>query len=178
MTNRGELMAMQLSDQGAASLQASGAQINETFSQEGLRALWEQAAVVLPQYAVKPGDNWQGRSQINSPAGTLLMTTKYTYRGTEQLEGRVLERIDLEITVGFGDGPNALGLDVNVADQKNCGSMYFDAVLGQFVRSEIVQQMTMETQLGEHVHRQQLNTQLRMKLSEATQMADRTAVKR
>ena len=89
------------------------------------------------------------------------MNTKYTYRGTEVQEGRALERIDLEITMGFGDGPNAVGLDVKVSDQKNHGTMYFDAALGQFVRSEVVQRMTMETQLGEQVHRQQLNTRLR-----------------
>ena len=47
------------------------APINDTFSHEGLKSLLEQAAMVLPQHPVKPGDTWQGSSQINSPAGTL-----------------------------------------------------------------------------------------------------------
>lgn len=175
MTDRGELIGIQLTKQGAEALEASsaGASLKGVFSQEGLKSLFSQAVVTLPSHPVKPGDTWHGASEINSPAGTLVMQTEYTYRGTETHDGRLLERIDLAITLEFGDGPNAMRLDVTVDDQRSAGTMYFDAALGRFVHSKIVQKMTIETRLGEQVHRQQLDSRLKMTISDAEQVASR-----
>lgn len=172
ITDRGEVVDMQLTEEGAKDLQAAtGAPVQEAFSHEGLKTLLSQAALVLPKHPVKPGDSWEGTSEMDSPIGTLAVKTTYTYRGTEKLDGRPLERIDLVIAVKFAGGPNATGLEVKVAQQNNTGTMYFDAAFGRFVSSDVVQSMTMETQLGERVHRQQLNTRLRMTVSETAELA-------
>ncbi len=175
MTNRGEITDVDLSEESQRSLQKSpaGEQLQKLFSHDGLQALLGQAATVLPHHPVKPGDHWTGTSDLNSPAGKLVMDATYTYVGTEEHDGRPLERIDVQIVVDFGNGADALGLDVEVSQQKNQGTIYFDEQLGQFVSSDIVQQMTMETKLGEQCHRQQLNTRLRMDVSETPAVATR-----
>ncbi len=173
MTNRGEVVDVDLTEESARAMQesAAGEQLQQLFSQDGLQALLGQAATVLPHHPIKPGDHWTGTSDLNSPAGKLVMETTYTYVGTETQDGRPLERIDVEIDVDFGNGPNALGLDVEVSEQNNKGTIYFDEQLGQFASSDIVQEMTMETKLGEQTHRQQLNTRLRMKVTPCQSIA-------
>lgn len=177
MTNRGEITDVDMSEESQKSLRSSaaGEQLQKLFSNDGLQALLGQAATVLPHHPVKPGDRWKGTSEFNSPAGKLVMDTTYTYVGTENHDGRPLERIDVRIVVDFGDGADALGLNVEVSKQNNHGTIFFDEQLGQFVSSDIVQQMTMETKLGEQVHRQQLNTRLQMDVTEPPIVAARPA---
>ncbi len=167
MSNRGEIVDVTLSPAAKASLAQApaGAQLTEVFSKEGLKSLLHQAATVLPEAPVQPGDTWQGQSQTKSPVGLLVMNMTYTYRGTQIVDGKPLERIDVAVGVEFGQGPNALGLNVAVKEQQNAGTLYFDAAAGRFTHTELSQNMTLETKIGEKVHRQQLNTQLRMQFA-------------
>ena len=167
MNDRGEIIDVRLSDRGVAQLATAPAatQLQEIFSKQGMKSLLHQAATVLPEGPVKPGDRWKGVSETKSPVGKLVMDMTYTYRGTEIRDGRPLERIDVEVKVGFGEGPNALGLDVDVKEQQNSGSMYFDVAAGRFTDSVLRQSMTLETAVGEKTHRQKLDTQLRMRFA-------------
>ncbi len=164
MNDRGEILAVQLSDNARSRL-ASAPQLQEVFSKEGMKSLMNQAATVLPAQPIRPGQSWRGKTESNSPVGTLMMDMTYVYRGTVQRGNQQLEKIDVDIHVGFGDKPAANGLIVSVAQQSNQGSMYFDSVHGRFVDSELRQNMTLVTSLGDKKHEQKLNTLLRMRFS-------------
>jgi len=167
MSARGEILDVTLTQEARASLAKApaGSQLTQIFSKEGLKSLLHQAATVLPEGPVSPGDTWTGQTQTKSPVGTLVMDMTYTYRGTEMVKNRPLERIDVDVVVKFGREPNAMGLEVEVKAQQNAGTMFFDATSGRFVQTELNQNMTLETAIGEKVHRQRLNTVLRMQFA-------------
>jgi hypothetical protein len=175
MSDRGEILDVQLSESAAAALakEPSGAQLQQIFSHDGLKALLNQTATVLPAEPVTPGDTWTGSSQNKSAVGTMVMEMTYTYCGSELHNGRLLERIDVQMDVSFGAGPNALGLNVDVKEQNNHGSLYFDADAGHFVNTTLQQSMTLETAIGDRVHRQQLSTVMEMTFTPVSRTAKR-----
>jgi hypothetical protein len=164
MNDRGEIIDVRLSEEASQALDEvpSGAELKEMFSKEGLKSLVNQAAAVLPQQPVRPGDTWQGKSQVASPAGELTMDIKYTYLGTEVRQARPQEKIGVNLALSFPEGTNPLGLSVNIKDQNSSGVLYFDATEGRFVETQLRQQMTMETALGDHTHQQKLDMRLNM----------------
>ena len=169
MSPRGEIIDVRLSETANAKLAGApeGAEVRQVFSEDGVKSLLHQAATVLPERAVKPGDQWTGVTRTQSPVGTLVMNNVYTYRGTVKKNDRALERIDVEVNVSFSKGNNALGVNVEIEQQDNRGVMYFDAEQGRFVETMISQKMTLVTAIGDESHRQQLNTKLRMQFAAA-----------
>jgi hypothetical protein len=169
MSSRGEIIDVRLSDTANAKLAGApaGAEVRQVFSEDGVKSLLHQAATVLPERAVKPGDQWTGVTRTQSPVGTLVMNNVYTYRGTVKKDDRALDRIDVEVNVSFAKGKNALGVNVEIEQQDNRGVMYFDAEKGRFVETMLSQKMTLVTAIGDKSHRQQLNTKLRMQFTAA-----------
>lgn len=172
MNNRGEIVDVRLSPEAAEALDRvpSGAQLKEMFSEDGLKSLVSQAAAVLPEAPVRPGDTWQGLSETKSSAGDLKMDMKYTYYGTEPRRGRPLEKIGVQLRLSFPEETNPLGLRVRVTDQDNSGLLFFDANSGQFVETQLHQTMTLQTALGDQTHQQKLDMRLHMQF-----VSDRTA---
>lgn len=164
MSTRGEIVDVVLSEKSKASLANTPAagQIQQIFSKDGLRSLLHQAATVLPENAIQPGHTWKGTSVTKSPVGNMVMDMNYVYRGTEQVDGRPLERIDVDVTVRFGEDKSPMGLKVDIAKQNNKGTMYFDAAKGRFTKTELTQNMSLETNIGDQKHVQQLDTILKM----------------
>jgi hypothetical protein len=169
MSSRGEIIDVRLSDEAAAKLAKSpaSAQLQQVFSKEGIKSLMHQAATVLPEKSVKPGDQWTGQTRTDSPVGTLIMNNTYTYRGTVDKDGRTLDRIDVDVNVTFAKGDNRLGVDVQIKQQQNKGVMYFDVAQGRFVETLLAQKMTMVTAIADQRHEQELDTKLRMQFSNA-----------
>ena len=166
MSSAGEILAVELSEQAKQQLDAapSGAQLKEILSQNGLKALLSQAATVFPTTPVKPGDSWTGSTTSKSPVGNLSMDMTYTYRGTEMSNGQPLEKIDVEMTVRFPE-PNATnGMSIAVRNQKNTGTLYFDAAAGRFAMSELNQNMRLVTTVGGQEQSQIMSTILRMEV--------------
>ena len=172
MNNRGEIVDLRLSKEAAEALDRvpSGAQVKEMFSKDGLKSLVSQAAAVLPDKPVRPGDTWRGHSVTKSPAGDLEMDMQYTYYGSEQRQGKKLDKIGVDLVLSFADGANPLGLSVQVKDQDNQGVLYFDAAEGRFVETWLHQKLALETALGNQTHVQNLDMQLVMRF-----VSDRTA---
>ena len=164
---RGEILAVTLSPEAQAQVAKAhaAAQVQQVFSKEGMKALLHQAATVLPEKPVSPGDSWTSQMDTKSPVGSLHMDMKYTYRGTEVYNGRELEVVDVSVNVGFGAEPNQLGLKVKVAEQEGKGALFFDAAAGRFVSTQLNQNMSLETTVGKTVHRQQLETVVKMQFA-------------
>jgi hypothetical protein len=164
MNARGEILDVRLSPEAEQVLEnmPAGAQLKEMFSENGIKTLVNQAAAVLPEHPVRPGDQWRGQAETKSPAGSLRMDIFYRYEDTEQRQGRELERIAVSIKVSLPPADNPLGLEVNIVEQDNQGVLYFDARGGRFVETQLRQRMTLETVLGSRSHRQDIDTRLRM----------------
>lgn len=169
MTDRGEIVDVRLSDKSAERLKQApeSAQMQQLFSKDGLKSLLKQAATVLPEGPLKPGDQWTGTSTAQSPVGRLVMNNTYTYRGVENVKGQMLDRIDVNVKVDFQESQNKLGFTVAVKGQQNQGKMYFDANEGRFAETTLNQMMILETTVGKQVHTQKLNTLMRMRFTPA-----------
>ena len=169
MSARGEILDVKLApeDQAKLTKQPANVPLQQIFSKDGLKTLLSQAATILPKQAIQPGYQWRSTTETRSPMGNMHLDLLYTYKGTENRNGRQLERIDVQMSLGFGDDIKALGLNINVKDQTNRGTIYFDAEAGRFVETVMNQNLTLETSLGDQKHEQKLNTVLRMQFANA-----------
>ncbi len=177
MSSTGEILDVQLTEQSKQQLNAApaGAQLREVLSRDGLKALLSQAATVFPTTPISPGDSWTGSTNSKSPVGPLSMEMTYEYVGTEMRSGRPLERIDVDMTVAFPEGAPQNGMNISVQNQRNTGSLFFDAEAGRFVETELHQNMRMVTSVGKQQHSQLLSTVLRMTFEPVSQVAQATA---
>ncbi len=164
MSPRGEIVDIGLSEQSKARLanNPGAVHVQQIFTRDGLESLLHHAATVLPEAAISPGYSWNGTSEIKNPAGNMVMDMVYVYKGTEQVDGRPLERIDVSVNVRFGEEHSALGLKVGITKQQNQGTLYFDAAKGRFARTQLSQKMTLETKIGDQKHVQHLESGLEM----------------
>lgn len=108
----------------------------ETFRREA-----NQAVDQLPAEPVKPGDRWKRTEVVALGSGqTLTFELWYTYRGTEQHKGRMLDRIDiLAESVRYAIAPDSpLPVRATASDLKiesSTGALFFDRELGAVVES-------------------------------------------
>jgi hypothetical protein len=90
---------------------------------------------------LKKGDTWERTSKMNLGGGQVLtVTTRYTYEGEIEKEGRKLDRITSKsLTVDFALEPDSpLPLTVKSSELKpseSKGEILFDRALGQAVET-------------------------------------------
>jgi len=119
------------------------------FSEEALVSLVKQASHGFPTEAVNKGDTWKAKTESPIPQlGKMVSDVTLTYAGPEQVDGKTLERIDIEMTMKLapkeaGDAPR-----ITLKDQKSGGTLYFDNIAGRLSHSKIVQNMVMEIGFG------------------------------
>jgi hypothetical protein len=99
----------------------------------------------LPDKPVKTGDSWERETTRSlGPLGSFVSKRKYTYEGSEMVEGKPLEKITFTAATTY-NAPKAgeasafpfqvEKADLKVEDVK--GTFLFDAAAGRLVRSEM-----------------------------------------
>jgi hypothetical protein len=124
--------------------QAVGKEVRKFLTEDLLKAMPQELFGFLPDKAVKKGDKWERKvSYPLGPLGTLTSTNKYSYDGTEKVEGKDLDKITVEMAMTYTTPPatpeGAKGLEVRKGELKAEGAkatIYFDSAAGRLVRSE------------------------------------------
>lgn len=113
--------------------------VKDQFQTENLKRAAKQAAERLPMGLVQKGSTWERSETTNLGAGQqLTLTAKYTYVGTEDRDGKPVEKITYVIEdVKFALDPNSpLPLKLKGSDlkpEKSGGEIWFDARGGEIV---------------------------------------------
>src|SRR5262245_55912627 len=102
-----------------------GDDFKSQFDPEKRKKAAENERGILPDKPVKPGDSWAHTSEADIGGGqTLTLDTRYEYVGTEEKEGRKLDKITLKTTkVTYAMDPNAKSpLKIKSSDLKVASS--------------------------------------------------------
>jgi hypothetical protein len=119
--------------------------VQSIVSEEVFKVSVAEAFGFLPDKPVKTGDSWERETtRPLGPLGSIVSKRKYSYDGSEMVEGKPLEKITFTATSTYtapkpGE-PNAFQFQVakaalNLEDVK--GTFLFDAAAGRLVRSEM-----------------------------------------
>jgi hypothetical protein len=111
------------------------------FDVENIKATANQELDRISSEPVKTGDSWERTSKLNLEGGqTMTMTTRYTYLGETEKNGRKLDKIETKVlSVDYGlaaDSSLPLMLkssDLKTSDSK--GELLFDREAGEIVYS-------------------------------------------
>ena len=122
---------------------------NPMMSKEALSQLIKNASPVFPDKPVATGDTWQQESTTAMPGGMggMKIDSTYTYKGTEELDGKKLDLIDIGMEMEF-EAPEGSPIKIEITSQDTKGKMYFDSANGYTHKIDIDQNMVMEVTAG------------------------------
>jgi hypothetical protein len=118
-----------------------GEDYRSQFDPEKRKKAAESERGTLPDKPVKPGDSWTHTADTDIGGGqTLTLETRYEYAGTEQKEGKTLDKITLKTTgATYAMDPSAKSpLKIKSSDLKVAsseGTILFDRDKGAIVES-------------------------------------------
>jgi hypothetical protein len=145
MKPNGEITEVQIPEGSLDGLDQAGAG-SVSLGKETLERLTRDASPAFPD-RLAVGDSWARESEMALPGmGKLLLGTTYKYEGTEQVDGRELHRIGMDIKMEFELDSAAGDVSVEVVEQDNSGFIHFDNNTGRIESTTMNQDMTMEIQ--------------------------------
>ncbi|MGE0758503.1 MAG: DUF6263 family protein [Pirellulaceae bacterium] len=166
MNTRGEVLAVEPSEALRERLAQSPG--NELFSAEGLARMLRQATIPLPDMPLADGTSWKGTHESPSPLGQLVLATQYTFRGTEEREGRpvatIVSETDIALTPATGDASRS----TQWQEGKQSGTLDFDVERGRFVASRFEQRIVTQRPYREMLIRVQSTTSSSMQMLAAS----------
>ena len=148
MSPRGEFEGVGITlSPGDASQESATGPWTELLSPSGLERALRQSLGLLPEGPVRPGDSWHHQDEIQTPQGPVSIASTYRYQGSELVEGRSLEIIQLQTRAtpgsrGAFDKPSE-------REQRLTGTYRFDATAGHLVQSRITQTLASEIPSGD-----------------------------
>lgn len=161
LTLRGEVTAVEFDEEAREKLKklqgnpAMG-QLAQMFSAEGMKQMVGQASSMLPEQEVAVGDTWETTQEVKNPIlGLQKMTAKMKYEGVEEVDGRPLDKISVDIQANVGDIklPNVDKFELTANDNKQ--TIYFDRQAGRLVTADTTSHMTMKiTAMGQSLEQQ------------------------
>ncbi len=110
--------------------------VRESFDNQ-VRVWLEYVFYNLPARPVRPGATWREEINRAANAGMNKRTRTFTFRGTEKVDGRELERIDFttRTLVSSEDKPEPSLLfrkpHMEIAHEDNTGTLYYDPAAGR-----------------------------------------------
>lgn len=122
---------------------------NPMMSKEALSQPIINALPVFPDKPVAIGETWQHQLEAAMPGGVggMKIDATYTYKGTEEADGKTLDLIEIEMELDF-QAPKELPFKIEVTRQDSKGQMHFDSANGHPHKVELEQNMEMVVTAG------------------------------
>jgi hypothetical protein len=142
MTPRGEIKDVKVPDDVIAALKNSpgGMAMGDMATPEGFKKMISQGALVLPENAPKPGDEWSTKVEVNNPmGGKQIIETTYRYEGTKDVDGVTLAVFEPTLKMSFEGNPQ-----MKVTAQESSGEILFNVEAGRLHSSTLDQAVTMD----------------------------------
>jgi hypothetical protein len=141
--------------------------MSQMINKDTLVSMVQQGMVTLPEEPVAKGDSWKDTLEMDLPQiGTMKANTTLTYEGPEEMSGKTLQRISMQLKSEIV--PAAGGLfKITLKDQSSSGVLYFDAEAGRISHSELKQQMTMAMEVAGNLMDQKMDQTIKVTLQPA-----------
>jgi hypothetical protein len=141
MNGQGKILSVELPDEIAAG--------NPMVSKEAITQLVKNASPVFPDKPIAVGESWSQDSTTTMPGGMggMKISSTYTYKGTEDVDGKDLDLIDVAMQMKF-DAPEGSPIKIDITSQDTKGRMYFDSVNGHTYKIDVDQNMVMKVAAG------------------------------
>lgn len=164
MDDRGNISKVEIPEAFLKEMQKfpGGGGFGGMFSQESFKQMMNKSGLILPREAVKKGETWNQKVEMNSPIGQMIVNTTCTYKDKEDVNGQPLELITVEPKITLKPDPNA-AVKAKLKSQTISGKSYFDNVKGQLAQVQMHQTMEMELLAGDMVINQTLQQEITMK---------------
>ena len=122
---------------------------NPMMSEEALSQLIKNASPVFPDKPVAIGETWKQESRTAMPGGMggMKIDSTYTYKGTEEVDGKTLDLVDIAMEMKF-EAPEGSPIKIEITSQDTKGRMHFDSVKGYTHKIDVDQNMVMEVTAG------------------------------
>jgi hypothetical protein len=136
--------------------------MGELFSDDGLKKM-ANGGIVLPKEAVTMGKTWKHKVDMKVPMGKVTGNIEFTYQGTEDKEGKKLEKISAkpEIkTEPTADAP----FQMKIKSQDGKGTVYFDNQTGKLLEVTMIENMDMTVEVNNMSMDQKMTRTMSMKL--------------
>jgi hypothetical protein len=141
LNGRGESVECEIDADALEALNSAG--MGAQFaSEDTLKNLIGQSACVFPELAVSQGDSWNDEFSVMNQMGKMITSAKYTYDGPEEVDGKSLQKISVESTVAV-EGTDDAPVEVEIKEQENKGTVWFDNAAGYITSATGTQKMTM-----------------------------------
>jgi hypothetical protein len=150
MSPRGEVLEVKVPERVAEALQksAGAAELGEMFTEAGFKKIVQQASPAFPEGDLEPGREWSHVFELpgSSPESKKSATTKYRYIGQEEVDGRALDAIAVEMVMDLNMAglTDQAGAEVTITSQESEGRMYFDRESGRVHSTAMDVTMDME----------------------------------
>lgn len=141
MNAQGKILSVDMPDEVANG--------NPMMTKEALSQLIKNASPVFPDKPVAVGESWKQESTTAMPGGMggMKIDSTYTYKGTEEMDGKSLDLIDIAMEMQF-QPPEGSPIKIDITSQDTKGRMYFDSIKGHTHKIDVDQNMVMEVTAG------------------------------
>jgi hypothetical protein len=103
-----------------------------------------QSMMPLPEGPVAVGKTWESTAEVDSPPfGKQISTTKYKYAGTDEVEGKKVEKIDVSMDVKLEPSADAQA-KIKLKDNNAGGEVIWDGEAGQPIVSQVKTKTTFD----------------------------------
>jgi hypothetical protein len=107
-----------------------------------LKQLIAQLSCIFSDKPVSSGDSWEHKLELNNTLGKMVTASKYTYAGSEVVNGTSLEKISVAQTLNI-EPKESSPVEIKIESQDNNGVVYFNKAEGRVSHASINQNMTM-----------------------------------
>lgn len=164
MSPRGEVIDVKIPESTLESLRkAPGSmRLRSLMSKTGLKDLFGQSLVVLPEEAPVEGQPWSFRADIDTGVGNFTRHNEYTWTGNRTEDGRTLAEIKLKTTLQPRDSANTT--DVKFIRFDGNGVLVMNVTDGYFESSNTTNEMQTEKPYREKVIATTVKTTVEMQI--------------
>lgn len=172
MTPRGEIKEVKIPDELLAALKNSpgASALGDMATPEGFKKMISQGALVLPEEAPQPGNEWSTKVEVTNPmAGKQVIETTYRFEGMKEVDGTTYAAIEPTLEMSF-EGTEQV--QMKVSEQDSSGEILFNAEAGRLYSSNLKQNVTIDIAVGGQMLQQKIDQQIDVKVTPAEEAAD------
>jgi hypothetical protein len=136
--------------------------MGDLFSDEGLKRM-ANGGVAFPKEPVSKEQTWKENVDMKMPMGRVKGQIQFTYQGTEEKDGKKLEKIAAKPDIKIEPAPDT-PFQMKVTAQDGKGTVYFDNEAGRIIEVTMDQDMEMSIDANNMNMKQQLKQNTSMKL--------------
>ena len=156
MAPHGEIIDVQVSEESLEKIRlaAGSMRLRSTLSVEGLQEMLTLVTLPLPKGEVEVDESWSQERASTFPGLQVVAKHELTYRGPQDLEGEMFDRVDIVTSLEQrpleNEGDDKARKAPNIEDHLATGELWFDRENGFAKRCLQTQTLTTTTELREY----------------------------